>query len=171
MTVTNGNRLWRFLKDERGAVAVDWVVLTAAVVGLGILVVAGVSSGTNNLSLKIQTALMDMEVLEVVTSFSVGAALSSRYGTEAEYQALVGRAQNFMDTLGVEATVNEVESYLAISQNSAGGDAVMIDAVGVGIQVLSDAGHDVGSELQASYQSEYDRCVSSGAACANSAGS
>ena len=34
-----------FRKDEAGAVTVDWVVLTAAVVGLGIAAVATVSDG------------------------------------------------------------------------------------------------------------------------------
>lgn len=34
-----------FRNDEDGAVTVDWVVLTAAIVGLGILVVGAVSSG------------------------------------------------------------------------------------------------------------------------------
>ena len=32
----------RFLKDESGAVTVDWVVLTAAIVGIGIAVFAAV---------------------------------------------------------------------------------------------------------------------------------
>ncbi len=34
-----------FSKDESGAVTVDWVVLTAAIVGLGIAVIAAVSGG------------------------------------------------------------------------------------------------------------------------------
>jgi Flp pilus assembly pilin Flp len=34
-----------FRKDEDGAVTVDWVVLTAAVVGLGIAAVTTVSNG------------------------------------------------------------------------------------------------------------------------------
>ncbi len=37
--------LSQFLRDEDGAVTVDWVVLTAAIVGLGIAVVAMVSQG------------------------------------------------------------------------------------------------------------------------------
>jgi len=46
-----------FLNDESGAVTVDWVVLTAAIVGLGIAVLAAVSSGVENLSGDIQTQL------------------------------------------------------------------------------------------------------------------
>jgi len=37
--------LVRFLKDEDGAVTVDWVVLTAAIVGMGIAVITTVSAG------------------------------------------------------------------------------------------------------------------------------
>ena len=36
----------KFRKDEDGAVTVDWVVLTAAIVGLGVAVLASVRSAT-----------------------------------------------------------------------------------------------------------------------------
>ena len=39
-----------FLKDEDGAVTVDWVVLTAAVVGLGIAGVTAVNNGIGTLA-------------------------------------------------------------------------------------------------------------------------
>ncbi len=37
-----------FLKNEDGAVTVDWVVLTAAIIGLGLAVIATVSNGALN---------------------------------------------------------------------------------------------------------------------------
>lgn len=43
--------------SECGAVTVDWVVLTAAIVGLGVSVVAYVSTGTLDLAEKIEDAL------------------------------------------------------------------------------------------------------------------
>ena len=43
-------KLFNFLKNEDGAVTVDWVVLTAAIVGLGIAVMASVGDGTTQLS-------------------------------------------------------------------------------------------------------------------------
>jgi Flp pilus assembly pilin Flp len=46
-----------FKNDESGAVTVDWVVLTAAIVGLGIAVLAAVSSGVSNLSSDVQGQL------------------------------------------------------------------------------------------------------------------
>ena len=39
----------RFNEDEDGAVTGDWVVLTAAIVGLGIAVIASVREGVNTL--------------------------------------------------------------------------------------------------------------------------
>lgn len=41
------NALKNFKNDESGAVTVDWVVLTAAVVGLGLIVINGVRPGIN----------------------------------------------------------------------------------------------------------------------------
>ncbi|NHB78297.1 hypothetical protein [Rhodobacter calidifons] len=39
-----------FLKDEAGAVTVDWVVLTAAVVGLGLLIFSFVRQPVSDLA-------------------------------------------------------------------------------------------------------------------------
>lgn len=44
------NLLKRFQKDEDGAVTVDWVVLTAAVVGLGLVVMAAIGPAISGLS-------------------------------------------------------------------------------------------------------------------------
>jgi Flp pilus assembly pilin Flp len=46
-----------FAKSESGAVTVDWVVLTAALVGLGLAVMAVVSNGIEDLSTDISTTL------------------------------------------------------------------------------------------------------------------
>lgn len=46
-----------FRNDESGAVTVDWVVLTAAIVGLGIAVVASVRSGTESVAGQIDRSL------------------------------------------------------------------------------------------------------------------
>lgn len=47
----------RFHNDESGAVTVDWVVLTAAIVGLGIAVVASISGGVRGLGDSISAAV------------------------------------------------------------------------------------------------------------------
>ena len=46
-----------FLKDEAGAVTVDWVVLTAAVVGLGLLIFNWVRPAVSNLAESINNEL------------------------------------------------------------------------------------------------------------------
>ena len=52
-TKSEGLPMFRFLSryssSEDGAVTVDWVVLTAAVVGLGITAISTVSTGTDKL--------------------------------------------------------------------------------------------------------------------------
>jgi len=51
-----------FLKDESGAVTVDWVVLTAAIVGLGIAVLTSVGGGTTTLADNVSQHLADQDV-------------------------------------------------------------------------------------------------------------
>ena len=46
-----------FKNDESGAVTVDWVVLTAAIVGLGMVVMTTVGGGITGLGDKIVTDL------------------------------------------------------------------------------------------------------------------
>ena len=46
--------MFTFARNESGAVTADWVVLTAAVIGLGIAVLAAVSDGTPGIEM-IQT--------------------------------------------------------------------------------------------------------------------
>jgi Flp pilus assembly pilin Flp len=48
-----------FLKDEAGAVTVDWVVLTAAIVGLGLMVFNTVRPAVDTLATGIETELGD----------------------------------------------------------------------------------------------------------------
>jgi len=52
-----------FCRDEDGAVTVDWVVLTAAIVGLGIAVLTSVSGGTTSLAGTISGELGSMTIM------------------------------------------------------------------------------------------------------------
>ena len=52
-----------FTNDESGAVTVDWVVLTAAIVGLGIAVLTSVSGGTTDLADSISSELSGMDIM------------------------------------------------------------------------------------------------------------
>ena len=52
----------KFNSEEDGAVTVDWVVLTAAVVGLGVAALAAVKGGTAALTSEINTYLAGQEI-------------------------------------------------------------------------------------------------------------
>jgi len=47
----------RFLADETGAVTVDWVVLTAALVGIGITVISTIRAGIDDAATDIRNQL------------------------------------------------------------------------------------------------------------------
>ena len=51
------NSALKLKSDESGAVTVDWVVLTAAIVSLSIAVMAAVATGVENLSGDLDTHL------------------------------------------------------------------------------------------------------------------
>ena len=61
-----------FLKDESGAVTVDWVVLTAAIVGLGIAVLTSVGTGTVSLADNVSGSLAATTVSTEATFTSSG---------------------------------------------------------------------------------------------------
>lgn len=50
-----------FKDDEAGAVTVDWVVLTAAVVGLSTLLVIELRGGSSGVTGKVETYLTNVE--------------------------------------------------------------------------------------------------------------
>lgn len=50
-------KMKNFAKDESGAVTVDWVVLTAAIVGIAIAVVAVIKGGVDATATEIADAL------------------------------------------------------------------------------------------------------------------
>ncbi|GHE04679.1 hypothetical protein U879_01345 [Defluviimonas sp. 20V17] len=67
------NLIKTFRNDEDGAVTVDWVVLTAAIVGLGIVVMNTVGTGITKSATTLTTNL-DKNVGTATTSGSAGKA-------------------------------------------------------------------------------------------------
>ncbi|GFE51513.1 hypothetical protein So717_32660 [Roseobacter cerasinus] len=55
----------RFGKDETGAVTVDWVVLTAAVVGLAAVLVIQLRAGSSGVTAETQNFLETRQVGEI----------------------------------------------------------------------------------------------------------
>ncbi|RMH49293.1 MAG: hypothetical protein D6686_08510 [Alphaproteobacteria bacterium] len=56
------NLFRRFAREEEGAVTVDWVVLTAAIVGLATAIIVLVQGGTEDLAGDISSALAGISV-------------------------------------------------------------------------------------------------------------
>ena len=52
-------RIRAFRRDEDGAVTVDWVVLTAAIVGLGVAVLLAITNASTSLADRISTEIVN----------------------------------------------------------------------------------------------------------------
>ena len=59
------NFIKNFAQDENGAVTVDWVVLTAAVVGLAVAAYSSIETGASNLTELTNTTMSGMTVGDV----------------------------------------------------------------------------------------------------------
>lgn len=53
-----------FLKSEDGAVTTDWVVLTASLVGMGVMVLGAVASGATDLGTAVGVQVADVAAAE-----------------------------------------------------------------------------------------------------------
>lgn len=56
------NLIKNFFDQEDGAVTVDWVVLTALIVGLAVAAFSGVEGGVTGLTAAIQSFLQDISI-------------------------------------------------------------------------------------------------------------
>ncbi|WP_179378757.1 Flp family type IVb pilin [Jannaschia marina] len=77
-----------FINDESGAVTVDWVVLTAALVGLGLAVMSVVSGGIQNLSGDVGQTLANQD--PVASPFPSSATFTANSSTYTEGTAATG---------------------------------------------------------------------------------
>jgi Flp pilus assembly pilin Flp len=80
----------KFRRDESGAVTVDWVVMTAATVGLGIAAMGAVSTGVENLSSDASSQLADQSIS---TSFGTDGATTYWSGDSASDYLAYGQSQ------------------------------------------------------------------------------
>jgi hypothetical protein len=70
-----------FFHDEAGAVTVDWVVLTAALVGLGLAVMTVIRTGATNLSTDAANLLCGIDITTNVGDVSAAAGSINSNGT------------------------------------------------------------------------------------------
>ncbi len=54
------DRMKRWFRDDDGAVTVDWVVLTAAIVGLGLAVLLAITNSSVSLADRISTQILSV---------------------------------------------------------------------------------------------------------------
>lgn len=164
----------RFARDEGGAVAADWVVLTSAIVGLGLAIVttvsAGVMSGSDALTEDLGSAIEQGsdtsaeplgETAMTGDEFLAGfTPLSSRHGSnwggggqpQSWAQAAYGRMSAMSDSSLVS---NYNKNY---SKAAAGTSRTRADRAAVAQQVMSERGigippgNKTSSEIRAMYQ-------------------
>ena len=75
--------LTRFLSDESGSATVEWVVMTAASVAIGMTVMSYVSAGVESLSTEIREALSGFTIMtsfDQWDDFRAGAGAASAEG-------------------------------------------------------------------------------------------
>jgi len=72
-----------FVTEESGAVTVDWVVLTAAIVGLGIGATAAVSRGVRAVGTDINTSLSCASVASILTGSTAASSYTPDYLSQA----------------------------------------------------------------------------------------
>ena len=86
------SRIRAFHKDQDGAVTVDWVVLTAAVVGLGAAVLSTVTGGTTVLAGEINTKVggLSTELLWKPVDSRLAAGVEVNYVRQRNFDQLLG---------------------------------------------------------------------------------
>jgi hypothetical protein len=145
------NSVLEFANSEDGAVTVDWVVLTAAIVGLGLAVLAVVSGGVEDLSRDIDDELVEMEV-------------AAAFGTSAGWSAgsLLSWEEGFWnDAVDMWAAGGDVDNSLfganealTHAENGVHDPAHQLDAAAAHITALGQMGEDT-TELQQRYDAAY----------------
>lgn len=103
-----GSQFDGFLTSECGAITVDWVVMTAAVVGLGLASALAVRSGTGALGQDVQSSLSNASVAalgDIGADPWPGAGLTNgicpgRAALAQTYDALVAQGETFEDIVG-----------------------------------------------------------------------
>ncbi|WGH80445.1 hypothetical protein [Jannaschia ovalis] len=141
----------QFISEESGAVTVDWVVLTAALVGLGLAVMGVVSTGVQDVSGDIQGQLESDAIMRVAFTTDVTDALTS-----SEVSGLTAAFANMSNEQLQSAWEGAAQEYVEAATAldgivTAGSSADWNDPA----TTVSYAGVDYASE------SEYNSAVSS----------
>jgi hypothetical protein len=144
-----------FASSETGAVTVDWVVLTASIVGLGLATTTVVSGGMENLSGDIQASLASMQVGPESSddAWEAGALLSWDQGF---YDGMVDTWAQGGDVGNSVFGANEALGHAEAGTQD---PAHQLDAAAAHITALNAMGEDT-TELQTRYDAAYASYVS-----------
>lgn len=88
-----------FLRDESGAITVDWTVMTAGLVGLGLATMSLVSGGIEDLSGDTAAAMADRDIIYESQNFGRDRATVLREGDWQHYTGnqMAGMFNNWSD--------------------------------------------------------------------------
>lgn len=142
-----------FFAEDSGAVTVDWVVLTAAIVGLGLAVMTVVSDGVGTTSNAMADELSDSETIMAVASFSRGGSFSFSsytsigdwtngswaYSSAADYHT----ATASMSVSDLQTFAASYESHAANTSLSQNERNVHADSYAAHYDTLQSIGEDV----------------------------
>ncbi len=92
--LTPRTAITRFLKDETGAITVDWTALTATAVGMGLATAAVVTDGVSDLSNDITNMLTGIELSSSFRDIVETACIQAGAGTEAGRGGPTGDTHN-----------------------------------------------------------------------------
>jgi len=140
----------KFYKDESGAVTVDWVVLTAAIVGIAIAVITLISGGVEDASTGINDELI------VASNFTFGGSdsnwagdyvpISSQHGTSWGTDGLNADGQTWAED--TYSNWSEMDDATLVAQHQfnldglagGGNDDLYTDYIAVSGEILTERG-------------------------------
>lgn len=154
------NTFWR---EESGAVTVDWVVMTAAVVGLGLATTVVVSGGVENLSMGVDEQLRSDHISDSFETAMAGVwgdldLLNSGGFTQEDYEGAVDSWVQFSGSHqaaydDVVGTVQSASSPAVQADYIDMAGAIEADMIAQGIEPSSDSPSY--SELHADWMAEH----------------
>ncbi|MEM8824851.1 MAG: hypothetical protein AAGF30_14690 [Pseudomonadota bacterium] len=95
-----------FISDESGAVTVDWVVLTAALVGLGLAVMTVVRGGVSSVADDIDSTLEQDNIILTAFASGINGPLS-----DADAQSVRDFARNITQNAGEDGLVSTIGEF------------------------------------------------------------
>ena len=144
----------KFQTDESGAVTVDWVILGAAIVGLGIASVGSVRTGVNDLGTDTQLALSGVEVASLgeLGSFAAPWEFTGLYVSREWIEGPGGFVEQITNwgrtpaelQASYDGYARSAQRY--IDQGNASFAGLMVDHMYAVQQVLANAGASVSGD-------------------------